>query len=371
MRLNRPVVGMAASPSGGGYWLVAADGGVFAFGDARFHGSAVAADRYRRFVGMAATPSGDGYWLVTSTECAFTGGTGDVRVRPDSHIVQQTALRTGAHECYDRLVFDFQAEVGSPDAALSYEVGYRTPPFAGPSGLPVAVEGASFLQVVFHGARTYDGNTGEPVYTGPRELQPGMSGVAPLARVEEVQLVEDFEATLAWVVGLDRTRAFNVFQLDGPDRLVIDIGPPVPGAQPAGTTVQVYFTPDPASGDRCDAVVPVPRSVPAATPLTSAVLELLEGPSAVDATQVLTSHFSPEATATRLNGIAVRGGTAFVDFVDFSREIPNASTSCGSAMLLAQLDATVTQFPGVDRAVYSFGGDVGAFYRWLQLAPPG
>lgn len=34
-----PVVGMAATPDGGGYWLVAADGGVFAFGDAQFHGS--------------------------------------------------------------------------------------------------------------------------------------------------------------------------------------------------------------------------------------------------------------------------------------------------------------------------------------------
>ena len=30
-RLNAPVVGMAATPDGGGYWLVAADGGVFSF----------------------------------------------------------------------------------------------------------------------------------------------------------------------------------------------------------------------------------------------------------------------------------------------------------------------------------------------------
>ena len=33
--LNQPIVGMAATPDGGGYWLVAADGGIFAFGDAR------------------------------------------------------------------------------------------------------------------------------------------------------------------------------------------------------------------------------------------------------------------------------------------------------------------------------------------------
>ena len=31
---------MAATPDGGGYWLVAADGGIFAIGDAAFDGSA-------------------------------------------------------------------------------------------------------------------------------------------------------------------------------------------------------------------------------------------------------------------------------------------------------------------------------------------
>jgi hypothetical protein len=34
------VVGMAATADENGYWLVAADGGIFAFGDARFFGSA-------------------------------------------------------------------------------------------------------------------------------------------------------------------------------------------------------------------------------------------------------------------------------------------------------------------------------------------
>jgi len=33
------VVGMAGSPDGGGYWLVASDGGIFNFGDAAFYGS--------------------------------------------------------------------------------------------------------------------------------------------------------------------------------------------------------------------------------------------------------------------------------------------------------------------------------------------
>jgi hypothetical protein len=40
--LNRPIVGLAATADGRGYWMVASDGGVFAFGDAHFYGSDVA-----------------------------------------------------------------------------------------------------------------------------------------------------------------------------------------------------------------------------------------------------------------------------------------------------------------------------------------
>ena len=39
MTLNEPIVDMATTPSGNGYWLVASDGGIFSFGDAQFHGS--------------------------------------------------------------------------------------------------------------------------------------------------------------------------------------------------------------------------------------------------------------------------------------------------------------------------------------------
>lgn len=39
VNVNAPIVGMAATPTGKGYWLVSADGGVFAFGDAPFLGN--------------------------------------------------------------------------------------------------------------------------------------------------------------------------------------------------------------------------------------------------------------------------------------------------------------------------------------------
>jgi hypothetical protein len=72
--LRSPVVGSAATPAGNGYWLVASDGGVFAFGDARFLGSTGGLRLTRPIVGMAATPSGDGYWLVAADGGVFAFG---------------------------------------------------------------------------------------------------------------------------------------------------------------------------------------------------------------------------------------------------------------------------------------------------------
>jgi len=45
-------VGMAATPDGKGYWLVASDGGIFSFGDAGFFGSTGAIHLNRPIVGM-------------------------------------------------------------------------------------------------------------------------------------------------------------------------------------------------------------------------------------------------------------------------------------------------------------------------------
>lgn len=72
--LSAPVVGIAPTPSGRGYWLVAADGGVFAFGDAPFLGSMGGKSLNRPVVGMASTPSGRGYWLAGADGGVFAYG---------------------------------------------------------------------------------------------------------------------------------------------------------------------------------------------------------------------------------------------------------------------------------------------------------
>src|SRR2546429_9194587 len=60
IHLNQPIVGMAPTASGNGYWLVARDGGIFAFGDAGFYGSTGGLRVNQPIIGMAGTPAGRG-----------------------------------------------------------------------------------------------------------------------------------------------------------------------------------------------------------------------------------------------------------------------------------------------------------------------
>jgi peptidoglycan hydrolase-like protein with peptidoglycan-binding domain len=73
MSLAAPIVGMAQTADGSGYWLVADDGGVFGFG-APFFGSAAAYAHSTPVVAMAATPDGGGYWIVTEDGALFSFG---------------------------------------------------------------------------------------------------------------------------------------------------------------------------------------------------------------------------------------------------------------------------------------------------------
>ncbi|MGH9021679.1 MAG: hypothetical protein ACRDV9_01020, partial [Acidimicrobiia bacterium] len=59
---------------GPGYWLVATDGGIFSYGDANFHGSTGAITLNKPILAMAATPSGLGYWIVASDGGVFAYG---------------------------------------------------------------------------------------------------------------------------------------------------------------------------------------------------------------------------------------------------------------------------------------------------------
>ena len=100
IHLNKPVVGMAAAPDGKGYWFVASDGGVFNYGSAGFYGSAGSLHLNKPIVGMAVTPSGHGYWLVASDggifaygDAGFYGSTGNLHL--NKPVVGMTVTPSG------------------------------------------------------------------------------------------------------------------------------------------------------------------------------------------------------------------------------------------------------------------------------------
>jgi len=76
MTLDRPVLSMAATASGRGYWLIAEDGGLFTFGDAAYRGSLPGYGQctQRHAIAMAATSTGRGYWVLEGNGTVDTFG---------------------------------------------------------------------------------------------------------------------------------------------------------------------------------------------------------------------------------------------------------------------------------------------------------
>jgi hypothetical protein len=130
-----------------------------------------------------------------------------------------TDVRVGAHNGFDRVVFEFEAPDPNPagnGGIPHFQIATAKPPFTqDPSDLPIAVEGDAFARIVFQGASGYDFD-GNATYDGPRRLTPGFGTLA--------QVVEggDFEATMTWILGLSRPTCWEVSELHNPERLVID-----------------------------------------------------------------------------------------------------------------------------------------------------
>jgi hypothetical protein len=74
LALNRSMVGMAPTTTGLGYWMFAGDGGIFAFGDATFFGSTGSLSLNAPIVAMAPTASNGGYWLLGADGGVFAYG---------------------------------------------------------------------------------------------------------------------------------------------------------------------------------------------------------------------------------------------------------------------------------------------------------
>ncbi|NUT18863.1 MAG: hypothetical protein HOV77_06735 [Hamadaea sp.] len=121
-----------------------------------------------------------------------------------------TAVRTGRHETYDRVVFDFTGHFGS------VRVAYVPVVHADPSDATVPLTGNAFLQVTVHDAYARWGGQ-SPHFSGPDSATPAY------ATLKQITISGDYENVLSFGVGLDRVAGFTVTRLASPDRLVIDV----------------------------------------------------------------------------------------------------------------------------------------------------
>lgn len=120
-------------------------------------------------------------------------------------------VRVGTHDGYDRVVFEF--EQGTPELTLDR----AEPPFTQDgSGLPVEVDGDSFLGLVMRGGSKQT-DAGTSSYDGSTDFAPGFASL--------VHLIEagDFERQSTWYLGLARESCVRVLLLEEPPRLVIDV----------------------------------------------------------------------------------------------------------------------------------------------------
>jgi hypothetical protein len=112
----------------------------------------------------------------------------------------------------DRVTFTFAGPLPG------YRVGYVDRPVTEDgSGEEIAVDGESVLQVHFEPASGFDLEAGKAVYTGPTRLDLATKTVLDVVRQG------DFEANLAWVIGVDRNAPFRVRTESGPNRVIVEV----------------------------------------------------------------------------------------------------------------------------------------------------
>ncbi|MEU8227903.1 hypothetical protein [Kribbella sp. NPDC048915] len=127
-----------------------------------------------------------------------------------------TAVRTGRHACFDRLVVDLKGK------APGYDVRYVSTVRQDGSGFAVPVRGGARLQVVVR-APSY-GASGQPTYRPANRRE--LSNVSGYRTFRQVAFAGSFEGQTTIGLGVRARLPFRVFTLAGPgtnSRLVVDV----------------------------------------------------------------------------------------------------------------------------------------------------
>ncbi|MGY1801501.1 AMIN-like domain-containing (lipo)protein [Blastococcus sp. SYSU D00868] len=128
-------------------------------------------------------------------------------------------IRTGRHDCFDRIVIDIDGAAGD---AVGYSVGYVSQFREDATGDAVPLRGAADLQIVV--TRPAHTDAGAPTYA-PRTPAEAVS-VAGYRTFRQVAWGQSFEGQSTVGLGVRARLPFRVHVLDGPGddaRLVVDV----------------------------------------------------------------------------------------------------------------------------------------------------
>ena len=147
------IVAIAGTADGQGYYLVGADGGFFTFGDAKFYGSLPGIHLHtKHVVGMVASPDGKGYLLVGSdgarSPSAASSSTGRCPASTSTSPISGAALLSSTASGYTLVGSDggafifgtgvkFYGSVPGQGIHVDNIVGLASPPTTAAIGWPV------------------------------------------------------------------------------------------------------------------------------------------------------------------------------------------------------------------------------------------
>ncbi|MFJ3338038.1 hypothetical protein [Streptomyces sp. NPDC086766] len=166
----------------------------------------------------AASAAGQGTARAAALSCP-TGWGSLPKHGADGSQVQRslTGIRTGRHDCYDRMVFDVP---GASSKAPGYDVAYVKTFRQDASGAVIPVSGGAILEIRIH-APSYDPETGTPTYPGRAGKKlPGVD-LTGYRTFRDAKFGASFEGVTQVGLGVRARLPFRVLRL--PDRIVVDV----------------------------------------------------------------------------------------------------------------------------------------------------
>jgi hypothetical protein len=151
----------------------------------------------------------------TGAALAFEGTEGVTeKDRSGTPQARLAAVRTGSHDGFDRVVFEFEGS-----ALPGYRVEYRAEPIRR-CGSGTAADLAGSARVL---VRMTPATAHRDKGPGPAAMVKDQERRLQMEALRELEMLCDFEGSVEWGLGLVDKRRYRVLELSSPPRLVVDV----------------------------------------------------------------------------------------------------------------------------------------------------